>query len=349
MQKVIKALCAILINTMMGGFVALLIGFKFYYGAIVANAVASLLPILPKEVLRIGVLTEIWTGELVKTLRKGEEATWIDGVPDYSQYAENDVIHLVDVGADPEVLIDNTTYPIDVEDLEDGDIAISLSKFTTKATRIKDDELYALSYDKIGSVKERHGSAINVAKFKKAAHAFAPDTNTAKTPIIKTTGEVVSGRKMLLRADIISLKKAFDDMGAPKEGRRLVLCSDHVNDLLTQDQKFENQYYNYQDGKILKLYGFEIFEFENCPYYKGVGGKVDQKMGLKEKPANTDYQASFAFVTKQMFKSKGSTKMYYSEAAKSPTTQANLINFTHRFIALPKQKQAFGAIISTQG
>ena len=52
---------------------------------------------------------EVWTGELVKYLRRGLEATWLAGIPDASSIVENDVIHLVAVGVDPDVLINNTT------------------------------------------------------------------------------------------------------------------------------------------------------------------------------------------------------------------------------------------------
>ena len=38
------------------------------------------------------------------------------------------MIHLVEVGVDPDVLINNKTYPIDVQALEDKDIAIKLDK-----------------------------------------------------------------------------------------------------------------------------------------------------------------------------------------------------------------------------
>ena len=37
---------------------------------------------------------------------------------------------------DPDVLINNKTYPIDVQALEDRDIAIKLDKFQTKVTPI---------------------------------------------------------------------------------------------------------------------------------------------------------------------------------------------------------------------
>ena len=84
---------------------------------------------VPKGALRAGVYTEVWTGELVKGLREFLTGSWLDGVPDQSSIVNNDVIHLVEVGVDPDVLINNTTYPIPLQALEDKDIAISLDKF----------------------------------------------------------------------------------------------------------------------------------------------------------------------------------------------------------------------------
>lgn len=291
------------------------------------------------------VLTEMWTGELVKTLRAGQEGSFLAGIPDQSSIAENDVIHLVDVGVDPDVLVNNTTYPIETQELPDGDIAISLDKYQTKVTPIKDDELYALSYDKMARVKESHANAINDAKYTKAAHALTPKEDTAKTPVLKATGgytEGTKGRRMLRREDIVTLKGKFDKLGVPTKGRRLVLCSDHVNDLLMADQKFADQYYNYTDGKIANLYGFEVYEYANCPLFTTAG----KKKNFGETAEEGEYQASFAFFKDRVFKATGSTKMYYSEAKTNPEHQRSLINYRHYFITLPKKQEAIGAIMS---
>lgn len=58
------------------------------------------------------------------------------------------MIHFVNIGGDPTVLVNNTSYPLEIEELEDGDKAVTLDKYQTKPTRITDDELYSLSYDK---------------------------------------------------------------------------------------------------------------------------------------------------------------------------------------------------------
>lgn len=337
----------LIINMFIGVVLAQFLGVPEAYGTI-GGAVVPLAAgaFMPHGALCEGIFTEIWTGELVKQLRGGMTASWLDGVSDYSAAVDNEVIHLVDVGGDPDVLINNTTYPIPVQDLGDGDIALGLDKFQTKKTVVSDDTLFAISYDIIGSVIERHGDAINIAKFKKAAHAVAPQSNTDTTPVIPTTGEKdANGRQKLTRKDILSLRRALDAKGYPATGRRLVLCSDHVNDLLEEDQTFRDQYYNYTTGKIMNMYGFQIFEFENCPFYTKEGTKV----AFKTTPGATDHQASFCFYTKRLFRAQGSTKMYYKEATTNPDNQANEVNFRHYYVVLPKKNEAIGAIYSWDG
>lgn len=347
-KEIVKFVTGTLVNVLMSIVILFLLGVPGagFWGLIVGVVLPMALgKFLPKGAALEGVYTEVWTGELVKQLRGGMTASWLDGVSDYSDAVKNEVIHMVDVGGDPDVLINNTTYPIAAQELEDGDIALGLDKFQTKKTAVSDDQLFAISYDKMGSVIERHGDAITIAKFKKAAHALAPNSNTAKTPVVPTSGEDDNGRKKCTRKDIIALKRKLDDLQIPKTGRRLVLCSDHVNDLLEDDQKFRDQYYNYTTGKIANMYGFEVYEFENCPYFTKEGTKVP----FKNSPSGTDHQASFCFYLKRAFRAQGSTKMYYRDAQTNPDYQQNEVNFRHYYIVLPKKMEAIGAIYSYDG
>lgn len=347
-KEIVKFVTGTLVNVLMSIIILFLLGAPnaVFWGLIVGIVLPMALgKFFPKGAALEGVYTEVWTGELVKQLRGGMTASFLDGVSDYSDAVNNEVVHLVDVGCDPDVLINNTTYPIAAQELEDGDIALGLDKFQTKKTPVSDDQLFAISYDKMGSVIERHGDAITIAKFKKAAHALAPNSNTAKTPVVPTSGEDDNGRKKCTRKDIIALKRKLDALQVPTAGRRLVLCSDHVNDLLEDDQKFRDQYYNYTTGKIANMYGFEVYEFENCPYFTKEGTKVP----FKNSPSGTDHQASFCFYTKRVFRAQGSTKMYYRDAQTNPDYQQNEVNFRHYYIVLPKKMEAIGAIYSYDG
>lgn len=346
MTRMIAMFMAVLVNCLVGGSLAVAAGLSPMTGVVGMNVLAAVIgQAAPAGSLRAGVYTEIWTGELVKYLRRGLEATFLDGIPDSSSIVNNDVIHLVEVGVDPDVLINNTTYPIPLQALDDKDIAIKLDKFQTKVTPVTDDELYALSYDKMARVKESHGNSINDGKFAKAAHALCAQEDTATTPVLKTTGkrDPVTGRLKMTPTDLLNLKRAMDKLKVPAQGRRLVLCSDHANDLLEVSQVFKEQYnINRNDGTVGRLYGFDIYEFANNPLYTTVGKKKD----VGASAATGEFQCSFAFHVPRVFKATGSTKMYYSEASTDPQNQRSLINFRHYFICMPKKADAGAVMMS---
>lgn len=342
----VHVLTALIINAIVGATIASLLGCSAVGGAGVACLIAVAAGMwMPKGSANEGVLAEVWTGELIRALRGYLDASWLVGVPDQSSIVNNDVIHMVDVGADPAVLINNTTYPIDIQELDDGDKTFSLDKFQTKVVPVTDDELYALSYDKMSRVKESCANALNDAKYAKAAHALCPKQNTATTPVLKTTGAVdaATGRIKLCAQDVINLKRALDKLGVPSTQRRLVLCPDHVNDLLETEQAFKEMYnINRSDGTVGKMFGFEIYESNYNPTYTTAGVKND----VGATPKTGEFQASFAFYVPRVFKATGSTKMYYSPAENDPQQQRNLVSYRHYFIALPKKEDAGGAIYS---
>lgn len=352
MKRFLLALMGMIIGltatSVMGATLGATVGVTPAVGALTLDSIAigtSLMGgLAPAGALRAGLYPEVWTGELVKAFRAAEAAVgWYNKIQSYDQYVEKDTIHMVDIGADPEVLVNNTTYPLEIETLEDGDIAVRLDKFQTKPTRVTDDELHALGYDKMASVVERHKEAFLETKFNRAIHSIAPAENKTATPVLLTTGEAVDDRLRLTRSDIIALKKAFDKAKVPAEGRILVLCADHVADLLEQDQKFAAQYYNYESGAISRLYGFEVYEFNACPYFNTTTKK---KLSYGAIPTTTDRQSSVAFSLKRTMKANGSTKTYLQEAANNPTTQENLFSMRTYTLCLPKKAEGLGAIVS---
>ena len=344
--RIVSIMSALLVNSMMGAMFASGLDVSPVAGAVVMNVAGMVLGSVESACcLRAGVFTEIWTGELVKRLRGSMDGSWLDGVPDNSSIVNNDTIHLVDVGVDPGVLINNTTYPIPQEVLQDADIAVKLDKFQTKVTPITDDELYASSYDKMGRVTESHGNAIMDAKFMKAAHSLCATKNSGTTPVLATTGarDSATGRVKLCMQDVINLKRSLDKLKVPVTGRRLVLCPDHVNDLLETDQSFKEQY-NIDRGTAVigRLYGFEIFEYGGTPLYTTAG--VKKAVGASA--STGEFACSFAFYVPRVFKATGSTKMYFSAAEGDPENQANRVNFRHYFLAMPKKEDAGGVLYS---
>lgn len=163
--------------------------------------------------------------------------------------------------------------------------------------------------------------------------------------MLVTTGAVDAATKRIKLCidDVVALKRKLDALGVPVTGRRLVLCTDHVNDLLETDQAFKEQYnINRTDGTVGRLYGFDIYEYGACPTYSTTG--VKNTLGATPKAG--EFQCSFAFHVPRVFKATGSTKMYYSPAESDPQYQRNLVSYRHYFICMPKKEDAGGVIYS---
>ena len=293
----------------------------------------------------MGVKKEVWTGEAIRQFTHSGE--FLAEVPDQSRLVDNDVIHAVELGVKPEVLINNTTYPIPVQESEDGDLTFSLDKFQTKQTEVSDDDLDSASYAIIAEKTQDHVDSLEETTGDKAAHAFAPAAHTVLTPIVATTGDVNdSGHKALTMSNLVTLKKAFDDAKIPKKSRVLVLCSQHIADLLNTSEVFVKQYKDIQAGNVVPmLYGFKIYEHANCPKYY-LDGAAWKKRGFSDAAVAGDREASFAFYAPRTFKAKGTMKFYFSKAENDPATQANRFNFRLKFVALPKKLEGIAALVS---
>lgn len=340
-------IASVAFNSVSGAALAAVAGISPVAGAIAGNAVGFLAGVaIPHGCACATVFTEVWTGEMIKAFRTAAESLgWYDRIKSYDQYVDNDVIHFTELGGDPEVLVNNTTYPLDIETLTDADKPISLDHFDTTATPVTDDELHACSYDKMASVQERHREALKEKVRQKAIHAIAPTENKTESPVLLTTGADDGTRKKFTASDLLALKKSFDKMGIPKSDRVLVMCSDHINDLLETEQKFKEHYnINQTDGKIARLYGFDIYEYDGTPYYNATTKK---KLAWGAAAADTDMQSSVAFYVGRMMKANGSVQFYHSEASKDPLYHRNLVNFRKWGICLPlSDKNCTAAIIS---
>lgn len=301
-------------------------------------------------VVMAGVYREIWTGELVESFQPEIEASFLNEIPDESRWVqssgggENQVIHLVDIGADPEVLINNTTYPIGYSTLPDGDIAFQLDKFSTVATKVTDDELYAITYDKIAVVNKKHKNAILGKKFGKAIHALAPASNATATPVIATTGATLGTKKGCSVDDIISLAGALSAADVPDDGNRiLVLNTQHVNSLLKEVKNFYQDFANVGTGQIRSLfYGFKVYVYHNMPFYLA-SNNTKVSFGAVFNPA-THNVASVAFYAPDMFRAEGATKMYYDQP--DTQNQASAVNYRHYYLVSPKKARAIGALVT---
>lgn len=285
---------------------------------------------------------QIW----VKQIAQGfyPEGAFIQKVTDYSELVQNNKIHIASAGIDPEVLVNNTTYPIGIVSRTDSDNEFELDTLATKNTIVRRPEAIEYSYNKLESVISQHRNVLRVAALKRAAHAFAPAGNTDDTPLIQTTGAAYSGRKRLCFADILAMKEAFDNALIPTEDRYIILHPSHLTDLLTEDLSLFKDLTNIVDGEPIRMAGFGFYSFPYTATYQ-----TNTKTSKKEKVAFANTQTkefcSIAFYTKEVMKADGDIYMYSRED--DPEERGTVVGFDKRFIALPIRSKGIGAIVST--
>lgn len=301
---------------------------------------------------RAGLYREAWSDELIKAFNRLDQLSFLEGIRNVGNKAsmlqdgEIVVINLTYFGATPDVLINNTTYPIPIQTLDGSNVAVQLNKFQTKATPVTDDEVVGLNYDKIREVQQSHANKLIQEKADMALDSIAPAGNIAGingTPVLYTTGaDDGTNRKRLTINDIINFRKAWTDAGYPLPAR-LVLCADHVNDLLLLDQTFKDRYYDYTTGKIANLFGFEVYEYRKNPYYIKT---TRVKLSYGATPTSSHRQASVVFSLDRVRRASGFTKAYISESSRDPLYQRYLLNYRTYDLVTPIANQAIGAILS---
>lgn len=287
---------------------------------------------------------EVWETRVRELLTTQDQAPWLDGIDELDspvvEMGEENMIHVPLETFDPDVLVNNTTYPLDVQDHADGTKTISLDKFQTKPTKISDDAAIGASYSKIDTTTKRHRTKITSWKFKKAIHAIAPASNSTDTPVISLPANYTSED---VYKKLVELKGKFDALEAPDSGRRIVLASAHYNKLLEDRQRFGDLLVDHNTGKVNKLVaGFEVYTYVSNPHYAEVES-VWTKKAWGSVVTGTDKQASVAFLAENIGKKTGLTKQYYDKP--DTKTQAHLLNYRHYFVALPLRNKYIGAII----
>lgn len=285
---------------------------------------------------------QIWTNQIQEKFYP--ETSFLNFARDFSTMVKNDKINMADAGFDPEVLINNTTYPIKIEKREDTPISIELNLFETTNTLVRKPEAIEYSYDQLESVIYGHRMALQTKTAVKAAHAYAPTENSVNTPIITTTGEDNGeGFKRLTVRDILKLKKGYDFLNIPFDMRYLVLDPNHLEDLILFDLKAFKDITDFVNGKPKRFAGFNILEFTQTPKYNAT---TLVKKPFFEEEAETDTFSSFAFCSSEVMKADGNVDMY--ERYNDPELRGTVVGFDKRFVAMPIRNKGIGAIVGTK-
>lgn len=319
--------------------VALMIGALFSVPAYVSVSLSliagTLMSFAPnKGILMSGLQKEIWTDILLEKFYPN--GSFLSTVRDMSALVENNKINLAEAGANPDVLVDNTSYPIATSTRTDTALELPLKTLDTTSTIVRNLEAMEVSYDKVASVLSGHKAELLKVATRLAAWNYAPSANATNTPVLAATGAVSNGNRKLTISDVLKMMVAFNNLDVPSDGRILVLNPQHEADLLEEDLLL------YKTAMMSgKLFGFQLFSTSATPRFNAETGA---KVAYAAVSGATDTISSVAFHKDEVMKAMGTIEMF--STLKDPANKGDIFNFQMRFCALPLRSKYIGAIYS---
>ena len=344
------SLKGILFNFLIGAFVAALITGDVRYslvGGLAWNILSAFLPGPIAGALNVGVNKEIWLPFILEDFYPvGDFLT--DSV-DLSMFVENDKLNYAEAGIDPEVLVNNTTYPVPTVPRTDSPLSMDLDTLDTKNTVVRSIEALEASYDKVESVTKGHKAQLLLTSQKLAAHGWAPSAQVANKSLINlaTGADDGTGRLRLTYADMLKMRTFFDTLNAPEMNSRVLLHPKHKEDLLLDPAlpgEVKAMLFNYQNAAVpISLAGFRIYNWSSQANFV-VSTKTKVPYGAAFNPATMSAVNSIFYLSTEVSRADGTVDMFAK--LKDPEQRGDIFGFQKRFLGLPLREKWVGAIMS---
>lgn len=259
---------------------------------------------------------------------------------DMTAMVEYNKINLAEAGVAPDVLVDNTDYPIETAQRDDIPLELPLHTFDTKNTVVRNVEAMELAYDKMESVVRQHRNVLQAKTAAYAANSWAPQQQKDLTPVMATsgTGKNRQGLTPLSFDDVLAMDAWFRSQDIDPSTMVAVLNPYHLADLMAEDMKL---YKEMLAGN--KLFGFDLYTFSQLPYYNATTG---QKVAFGTSAAGTDTQCSLFYCANEVMRADGDIEVF--ARYKDPEQRGDLIGFQKRFTALPIRNKYQAAIYSAK-
>lgn len=225
---------------------------------------------------------------------------------------------------------------------------VEWDKHDTTPTEVDDAEVRYLATDKRSQVRMKHSEAWKIGMRNYVMQKLAPQADTNGMPVLRTTGDVVNGRRRLTYADMINFWAAVENLNLnDKSGFNLILCNEHKTDLI-QDRA---SVHNYRDiridtktGKLIGFYTLKLHENNYNPKYDG-GGNLK---AIGAAAINTDKNASTLFYAPNTVHHIEKVKVIYKPEhldtrSADPTSEFRLQSYG---LTDKVQNYGFGALVS---
>lgn len=263
----------------------------------------------------MAIQTEIWTQDIVENLFP-PDGFGAQSVSHDVHVAAGAVVHIPKAGNKPTVVRGRSTFPAtNATQRTDTDLSYTLTEYSTDPVHMRDASKYELSYDLRMSLIGEHVAALSEAVHDDLLHTWlgtATGLGTLPTTnILDTTGSLVSGKRVVVIADILRLKTAMDKANLPLEGRVLLFSPDMyaqifaIPELITAEIVGKT---TLPTGTASRILGFTVLQRSYTPIYDGA--RVIRPKGST--PASTDRQSVIAWQKDSVARALGQVSLFES-------------------------------------
>lgn len=226
-----------------------------------------------------GINQDVWAAEIAEQLFPDNSI--VNESKNDDMYATADEVNLPIAGANPDVLVNNTTYPLTPVQRTDTVLRYSVDKLETKPSVVVGLEQISLSYDKRLSIQAAHVSSLNTKSATYVIGKWAPKTSTGGI-IVRTTGAdraaIVKGatglRKRIQLDDIIQVVEILDEADIDEDGRIAYFPAKMRADLFRIADIRNKSEFGIEvlpNGTVSKIMGFKIMYRSEASVYNAAG------------------------------------------------------------------------------
>jgi hypothetical protein len=209
---------------------------------------------------------EIWIVTIIGLLFA--DSTFASRSVDHSEFVNNKTVHVPNAGANPAVSKTRPTGTISyAPGRTDVDLSYDIEKYFVGPVIIENPESVELSYNKRESVMAGLGAALRDVIYGELIYNWIPSSPsklaTTGNPAAATLEGATGTRNGLCKADVRTLRTAFDKQDIPLEGRCLLIDADMYGQLLGDLTETESAAFlataSAVSGIVGKLYGFDVY------------------------------------------------------------------------------------------
>jgi len=328
-----KLFLNIMFNCLIGFIVAGIFGINPVVGAATVNAAGVVMHQVNKHGVSLfeGLAAEVWIPMVLED--PYPNASFLQAATNMSSLVDADKINLAEAGVDPEVLVDNTVYPVGTVDASDIPKDVTLKTYDTVNSVVRNAVAVELAYDQRALYVNKHKKALAKKIGMDAAYMYAPQAaDVAKNNFVIKLGATDS----IIDA-LIDLQNAYGNADADDD-RNIVLCPNHMANIAKEDKKL---YKAIAAEPGMKMYSFRLWEYSKNPIYIAATG-AKAAYGAAYDPA-THLYSSFSFLGSEVMVADGSAELF--SRLKDPQARGDIFGFQKRALATTLRGKFGGAIL----